>query len=374
MTVVVGHLVVLGVAALTTAGVTPIVRAVAARAGAVVAPDERRVHERSTPTAGGAAMLVGLVAAMVVASRMDQYEAVFDGSSEPLGVVVAAAVIFAIGLVDDVRDVSPPAKVSGQVLAASVLWVAGATMFFFRVPVLGVLVLSPDVVPLVTVLWVIVMANAINLIDGLDGLAAGVVAIAAGAFFLYADLLGSEGQIPPGNVGPLVALVTVGICLGFLVHNVHPATIFMGDSGAMLLGLLMAASTMTVGGRANDQLAGGTYFFFAPVVIPFLLLGVAMLDAVWAVARRASRRQALTTADKDHLHHRLLRLGHTHRLSVAILWGWTLLLSAVALAPAYAGSADALVPLGVMATALTGITVLVPRLRRQRADAGGGGT
>ncbi|MEO1063400.1 MAG: MraY family glycosyltransferase [Actinomycetota bacterium] len=362
------HLIVLCTATVVTALVTPVVRRLATAAGAVVAPDERRVHERPTATSGGAAMLVGLFAAVGVATQLPTYEPVFAGSTEPVGVLIAATVIFLVGLLDDLREVSAPAKVTGQALAGVVLYALGVTMFFFKVPVLGVVVLGPELAPLVTVLWVVLMANAINLIDGLDGLAAGVVAIAAGAFFLYSLLLRDEGQIGPENVGPLVALATVGLCLGFLVHNVHPAKIFMGDSGALLLGLLMAASTMVVGGRANDQFAGGTYFFFAPVAIPFLVLGVALLDTVFAIARRATRRVGLSTPDKDHLHHRLLRLGHTHRQSVAILWAWTLLLSATALYPAFAGSAGAFVPIGVAAAALVGFTVLVPRLARDDGD------
>ncbi|MEM9033539.1 MAG: MraY family glycosyltransferase [Actinomycetota bacterium] len=353
-----------------TALTTPLVRRLAGVLGAVVAPDERRVHRRPTATLGGMAMMAGLLAGMGVASQLPTYEEVFVSSTEPLGVLIGAGVIFCVGLLDDLNDISAPAKVTGQVAAGVVLYALGVTMFFFRVPVLGTVVLGPDLAPLVTVLWVVLMANAINLIDGLDGLAAGVVAIAAAAFFLYSLLLRDEGQIGAGNIGPLIAVLTIGLCLGFLVHNIHPASIFMGDSGALLLGLLMAASTMVVGGRANDQFAGGTYFFFAPVVIPFLVLGVAVLDTVWAIARRASRRVGLSTPDKEHLHHRLLRLGHTHRQSVAILWAWTFLLSATALSPAYAGSAGAFVPIGVAAAALIGVTVLVPRLSRGAEDAG----
>lgn len=349
-----------------TAVATPLVRHLARLIGAVVAPDDRRVHQRPTATLGGMAMMAGLLAGMGVASQLPTYEPVFVSSTEPLGVLIAAGVIFGVGLLDDVRDISAPAKVTGQVAAGVILYALGVTMFFFRVPVLGTVVLGPDLAPLVTVLWVVLMANAVNLIDGLDGLAAGVVAIAASAFFLYSLLLRDEGQIGADNIGPLIAVLTIGLCLGFLIHNIHPASIFMGDSGALLLGLLMAASTMVVGGRANDQFAGGTYFFFAPVVIPFLVLGVAVLDTLWAIARRASRRVSLSTPDKEHLHHRLLRLGHTHRQSVAILWAWTLLLSATALSPAYAGSPGTFVPIGVAAAALVGATVLVPRLSRDR--------
>jgi len=340
-------LIVVGVAAGGTAALTPAVRLVAHRIGAVVEPDERRVHLRATPTLGGMAMFASFLAAFAVASRLETFRDVFESSSEPLGIVVAATVIFLVGAVDDLRPVSPPAKMAGQVLAASVLYLLGVTLFYVRVPFGGLWALSPDVVPLITVLWVVVMANAINFIDGLDGLAAGIVAIAAGAFYLYSQQLLDAGVLASSNVGPLIALVAVGCCVGFLPHNFHPARIFMGDSGALFLGLLMAASTMTTGGRVVDQFSGQTYFFFAPMIIPFVMLGVPILDAASSVIRRARRGIPWSQADKGHLHHRLMRLGHGHRRSVLILWNWTALLSAVVLFPTITGDGDALVPLVV---------------------------
>ena len=137
--------------------------------------------------------------------------------------------------------------------------------------------------PLLTALWVIAITNAVNLIDGLDGLAAGVVAIASGALAVYGLHLQDLGNLPTDNIGPLIAVITCGICLGFLPHNFHPAKIFMGDAGALLLGLLMAASTMLIGGRSAGTVggvaaqSGETYFFFAPLFIPFFILGRAPL-------------------------------------------------------------------------------------------------
>ena len=247
-------------------------------------------------------------------------------------------------MIDDLREVSAPAKIAGIVLAASVLVISGISMLVFRVPFLGVFVLSSDWSYLLSVLWVVGMANAINLIDGLDGLAGGIVAIAAGAFFLYAQELGHEGLLAPGNIGALIAVVTLGVCLGFLPHNIHPARIFMGDGGALLLGLLMAASTMVVGGRTDRSFSGSSFFFFAPVLIPVVILGVPVIDTFFAIIRRARNRSGISTADKGHLHHRLMRLGHGHRRSVFILWAWTALLSAFVLYPIYSGSGDGVVP------------------------------
>jgi UDP-GlcNAc:undecaprenyl-phosphate GlcNAc-1-phosphate transferase len=352
---------VLAVAAAGTFGFTFVARRLAVRFSFIVMPDERRVHERPTPMGGGVAMFVAFLLAMAVASQLHQFRPVFRGNSEPLGVVVGAAVIFVIGLVDDLREVSAPAKASGQVLAGTVLYFSGLTMLFFRVPLLGTtVVLSPDLAPLATVLWVFGMANAVNLIDGLDGLATGIVAIAAGTFFVYADRLLKAGNVGPENSGLLVAVVVLGLCIGFLPHNFHPARIFMGDAGAMLLGLLMAASTLSVVGQTDVAFSGRTYFFFAPIFIPFFILGIPILDTAFAIVRRAGRRSGVAQPDKDHLHHRLMRLGHGHRRSVVILWVWTLLLSGLVLYPTFTNRGNAIVPFAVAALGVALYTLFAP--------------
>ena len=362
-----GYGIVFAVAAAVTFITTPLVRRLAIRVGAVVGPEERRVHKVPTPTLGGGAMFIAFLVAMVVAGQLDSFGNVFQGSSEPLGVVISAAVIFAVGLIDDVREVSAPAKVAGMVLAGGVLSLLGVTMFFFRIPFSDrdFISLSPDLAPLIGILWVAGMANAINLIDGLDGLAAGIVAIAAGAFFLYTTRLPS-GILPQDSIGPLVAAITCGLCIGFLPHNFHPAKIFMGDGGALLLGLLMASSTMVVGGRVDDQFSGQTYFFFAPLVIPLVILGLPILDTVFAVVRRATRHAKLTEADKEHLHHRLMRMGHGQRRSVLILWAWTAVLSGIVLYPTYTSRGNAVVPTAVALMSVALYTVLRPGARRTR--------
>ena len=359
------HAGILLIAAVVTYLFTFVVRRLGPKLGAVVEPNERRVHESSTTTGGGAAMFLGLVVALASASRLGGFREVFAGSSEALAILIAASVMFGIGAIDDLRELSAPAKVAGQVLAASLLAILGVTLFYFRIPFGQLVVLSADWATLVTVLLVVIVANAVNLIDGLDGLAAGTVAIAAGAFYVYSGELQRAGLIDESNIGPLVALVTLGICLGFLPHNFHPARIFMGDGGALLLGLLMASATMTVGGRVADQFSGQVYFFFAPIVIPFLILGVPLADVALAVIRRAYRREGIATADKDHLHHRLLRMGHGHRRTVALLWAWTALLSCVALAPTVTGNGDALLPFGLLGAAFLLFLLLRPRFKAE---------
>src|SRR5438067_623375 len=363
------YLIVLAVAAVVTWLLTPTVRRVAIRLGAVVSPDNRRVHERPTPTLGGAAMYGGFLAAMAVASVLPKFRPVFRGTSEPLGLLIGATTMFAVGALDDLRDVSPPAKLAGQVFSGSLLSLLGVTLLFFRIPFAGFVVLSPDLSPLLTVIWVALMANAVNLIDGLDGLAAGVVGIAGVAFFLYSLRLSDSGLLASSNLAPLVAIIAVGVCVGFLPHNAHPARIFMGDAGALFLGLLLAATTIVVGGRTADQFSGQTFFFFAPLVIPFVILGVPMLDIALAIVRRAARRTSIAMPDKEHLHHRLMRLGHGQRRAVFLLWAWTALLAGFVLAPTYTNEGNALVPFGIAGLALVLYAIFHPTAREARRAA-----
>ncbi len=347
------------IAAVVTALFVIPVRRTALKVGYVALPDERKVHQRVTPYGGGAAMLIGACVAMAAAALMHPLHPVFAGSSEPLGVVLAAAAIFVVGLVDDRREMSAPAKVAGQVLAASILYFLGVTMYQFKVPLAGYLVLTPGVTPLVTAFWVVALTNATNLIDGLDGLAAGVVAIGGGALAIYGLRLMDLGLLPASNIGPLVACIACGICLGFLPFNYHPARIFMGDAGALLLGLLMSASTMVIGGRTPPA-SGVTFFFFAPLLIPFFILGVPLLDMAFAFIRRTVSGSGFSVADKNHIHHRLMRLGHGHARSVLILWAWTALLSGFVLFPLFWPTVNAIIPFGALALLILLYTVLHP--------------
>ncbi len=360
-----GYLLVGGVGALVTFGTAFVVRRVAPRVGAIAQPGPRSVHADPTPSLGGAAMFVGFCAALATASQVDQFHEMFDSSSEPLGLLLAAAVMFVVGAVDDVREVSPPAKLAGQILSGSVLSVLGVTMLYFRVPFASYdyVVLSPDLATLVTVLSVVVLANAMNLIDGLDGLATGIVIIAGAALFLYSDRLLKAGLLDGSNIAPLVAVIAVAICVGFLPHNFSPARLFMGDAGSMFLGLLLAAIVITMGGRTADQFSGQTYFFFAPLLIPIVILAVPLLDTAFSFARRLAQRKPFHTADHEHLHHRLMRLGHGPRRSVTILWLWTALASAAALIPTYTNRGNALVPIALAGLALLLFTYFHPGIR-----------
>jgi UDP-GlcNAc:undecaprenyl-phosphate GlcNAc-1-phosphate transferase len=368
------YLVVGAVAALVTLALTPLVARIARRIGWVVQPDARRIHTSPTPDVGGIAMFLGFAAALGVAWQMDSFSQLFAHNSEPIGVLAAAAVVFAVGLIDDIHPISPPAKVTGTVIGGLILTWFGVTMYFFRVPFLDVFELSSDWTPLVTVLWLLGMTQAINLIDGLDGLAAGIVLIAGSAFFIYSRELGDLDFLQAQNIGPLIAIVAVGVCAGFLPHNFNPARIFMGDGGALLLGCLMAVSTSVVGGRADtvgQYVPGQTYFFLAPIFIPLVILGVPIFDMCFAIVRRTRRRSGAFVADKGHLHHRLMNLGHGQRRSVIIMWGWTAVLSATVLFPVFTDARTPFIPISVVGVGLALFTLLHPEARRARDGAHG---
>jgi UDP-GlcNAc:undecaprenyl-phosphate GlcNAc-1-phosphate transferase len=346
-------------------------RAISLQVGYTAQPGERKVHQNVTPYGGGGAMLVGFCVALLFAFLIPVLRGVIISSHEMLGVLLATGVIFVVGVLDDFREMSAPAKVAGQFLAASILYFSGATMYQLKLPFAGFIVLGPSILPIITAVWVFALCNAINLIDGLDGLAAGIVAIASGTLCVYGLRLEDLGLLPATNVGPLIAALTCGICIGFLRDNFHPARLFMGDAGALMLGLLMSASTMVIGGRTPPT-SGVTFFFFAPLLIPVFILGVPLVDAVWAFVRRTASGQGFHTPDKDHIHHRLMRLGHGHRRTVIILWAWTALLCGFVLLPLFDTRANVFIPLGVAVLVIALFTWMSPlrwRLRRLREGA-----
>jgi UDP-GlcNAc:undecaprenyl-phosphate GlcNAc-1-phosphate transferase len=350
-----GYLLVLLAAFVTTLTITPLLAKIAHRVNAIAYPTTRSVHTKPMPLIGGVAMIFGLMAGILTAMSLEQFDSMFKSSTEPLALVLAAGVITLVGFVDDIREVSPPAKVAGQVLAGSIMSLLGLTMLYFRIPFASFdyIVLSKDIAPVFTIAAVVVMANAINLIDGLNGLAAGICVIAGTGLFLYSDRLFKAGLLEGSNLGPLIAIITVGLGLGFLPWNFFKPITFMGDSGALLLGLLMAACTVSVGGRVADQFSGQTYFFYAPLFIPLVILGVPLADTFFSIIRRIIKKRSFSVADKDHMHHRLMRLGHGPRRTVVILWLWTALLSIIVLVPTYSnGAGNSVIPFAIPALGL----------------------
>ncbi len=327
-------------AAAVTFLLTGLVRLFAIRTKAVATPRERDVHVTPIPRLGGVAMYGGVLAGMLVADRLPVLRSAFD-SLDAIAVVLAGGLIVLVGALDDRFDLDAVTKLAGQVTAAGVLVLFGVQWFLFYVPWEGagatgsVLVLGQDQAVLITVLMTVVLVNAMNFVDGLDGLAAGIGLIAAasiGAFSLgQLNLQSSVESYPP----VLIAATLAGACLGFLPHNFQPARIFMGDSGSMLIGLMLAAASTSASGRVNPTAYGASdaLALLSPLLVVAAVLFIPLLDFGLAVLRRTRAGQHPFHADKMHLHHRLLEIGHSQRRAVLLiyLWAGVLAFGAVAL-------------------------------------------
>ena len=314
--------------------VTPAVRLLARRAGAMTAVRDRDMHDAVTPRLGGLAMLAGVVCTMLVASQVPFLEGLFRDSRQPWAILAAAVLVCVLGAADDKWDLDWVTKLAGQVLAALLLAWQGVSLV--TLPINGVTVLSGRSALILTVLVVVVAMNAVNFIDGLDGLAAGVMAIGGSAFFLYAYLLTRDASATDySSLAALLTAVMIGACAGFLPHNLARARIFMGDSGSMLLGLMLAASAIAVTGQVDPARLSGADFFgqFLPILLPIGVMVIPFLDFALAVLRRIGSGRSPFHADKAHLHHRLIRLGHSKRTAVLIMYIWTVVICVGLLLP-----------------------------------------
>lgn len=356
------HLAVALTAAVVTAALTPLVARLARRLGAVDVPaDPRKVHREPVPTLGGLAMLVGFLAAMGVARLLGEFEPLFAATSEPVALLAGVLLIVVIGVADDLVGLPPTIKLAGQIVAALGVVVFGIQLVHFWVPGLEIVALSPDLGLPLTILALVAMINAVNLTDGLDGLAAGVVAIGALAFFLVAHAQRSSGitdAVP--NSATLIVVIVLGMALGFLVHNWHPARIFMGDTGSMLLGLLLGAAGVAYVGRTSVP-TDVDFFGAIPLLVPVLVLAIPFADSAFAVARRTLRGQSIAVADKEHLHHLLLAFGHSHRRAVLVLYYWSLVLAFGSVGPAFLAWSRLLPWLGLAVVVGAVITLLGTR-------------
>jgi UDP-GlcNAc:undecaprenyl-phosphate GlcNAc-1-phosphate transferase len=322
------------------------VRVLALRLGAVAWPRKRDVHVTPTPRWGGLAMLCGVLAGVGMAYQLPALRLAFDNNaSEVVGVMGAALLLAAVGALDDRYDLDALTKFAGQTTAAGILVIFGVQWTVFFVPWGGsdsaesgsLLILGQEQGVLLTVLLTVALVNAMNFVDGLDGLAAGIGMIAAAAVGLFAiGLVGRVGNDPSVYSPALIAAVLAGACLGFLPHNFNPARIFMGDSGSMLIGLLLAAATTSASGKISIIGAGATdvLALFAPLIVLAAVVFVPLLDLLMAVVRRTRKGLSPFSPDKMHLHHRLLEIGHSQRRAVLLiyLWAGVLAFGAVALA------------------------------------------
>ncbi|HEU4361328.1 MAG TPA: MraY family glycosyltransferase [Mycobacterium sp.] len=354
-------------AAIITYFATGPVRVLATRLRAVAYPRERDVHLQPTPRMGGLAMYIGVVAAVFLASQLPALTRGFVYSSGMPAVVVAGGVIMGIGLLDDKWGLDALTKFAGQITAASVLVTMGVAWSVLYIPVGGVGTVVLDQVSsiLLTLALTVSIVNAMNFVDGLDGLAAGLGLITALAICVFSvGLLRDHGGdvlfYPPA----VISVVLAGACLGFLPHNFHPAKIFMGDSGSMLIGLMLAAASTTAAGPISQSAYGARDVF--ALLSPFLLVAAVMflpaLDLLLAIIRRTRAGLSPFSPDKMHLHHRLLQIGHSHRRAVLLIYLWVGIIafgtaSTIFFDRRYTGA----VMLG--ATAIAVAVTLVPLLR-----------
>jgi UDP-GlcNAc:undecaprenyl-phosphate GlcNAc-1-phosphate transferase len=290
---------------------------------------ERDVHTRPTPRLGGVAMFIGILVAIgvawLVSARFPLLSIVFSNPEQMAAILGAALLIVAIGVADDIWDLDWMTKLAGQFIAAGL--VAWKGVQIYSLPIFGgITVGSSWMSVIITIFAIVLVMNAINFIDGLDGLVAGVALIANGVFFLYSYLL--VQQTSPSNyfnLASLIAVLVVGVCVGFLPLNWHPAKLFMGDAGALLIGLLMATAAVSVTGQINPGSLGSSQLLgaFIPIILPFAVLVIPLLDFGLAIIRRLRAGKSPFSADRKHLHHRLLDMGHSHLHAVLIFYSWT---------------------------------------------------
>jgi UDP-GlcNAc:undecaprenyl-phosphate GlcNAc-1-phosphate transferase len=325
------------VAATATYLLTVIAREIALRTGAVARVRDRDVHAEPIPYLGGLAMLGGLVAAYVVAHHLP-FLSTRSGPfvfHDARNVLIAGALICAVGVLDDLFELDALTKLGGQVLAAGFLILNGIQYMYFPQGHGGQFALDPAQGALLTAFVVVATMNAVNMVDGLDGLATGVVGIGALAFFAFCYQLTSLNNASRASTGALISAMLAGACAGFLPHNINPARLFMGDSGSMLIGLVLSASAITLTGQYSDadlaQGAMGTTASlaptFLPLALPVTLLVVPIADLVLAVIRRTRAGRSPFAPDKQHLHHRLLEIGPSQRRAVLIMWMWAALVA-----------------------------------------------
>ncbi|MFF4961276.1 MraY family glycosyltransferase [Streptomyces sp. NPDC001222] len=392
------YLLTLCITAAVTYLLTGPVRKFAIVAGAMPEIRARDVHREPTPRLGGIAMFFGLCAGLLVADHLKNLNEVFAKSNEPRALLSGAALIWLIGVLDDKFEIDALIKLGGQMIAAGVMVMQGLTILWLPVPGVGLVALTQWQGTLLTVALVVITINAVNFVDGLDGLAAGMVCIAAAAFFMYAYRIWYGYGLEAAAPATLFAAVLMGMCLGFLPHNMHPARIFMGDSGSMLIGLVLAAGAISVTGQvdpdAMNLFSGSeratvhqTVPVYIPLLLPLTIIAVPVADFFLAIVRRTWRGQSPFAADRGHLHHRLLDIGHSHSRAVLIMYFWAAIISFGALAYSV-NSASMWIVLGIMALSAVGLVLLLlprftpraprwaeafvpPRYRRRRgAEAG----
>jgi UDP-GlcNAc:undecaprenyl-phosphate GlcNAc-1-phosphate transferase len=348
-----------------------VARELAMHAGAVAQVRDRDVHAIPIPYFGGIAMLGGLAAGYLVAWHLPFLSLAGDVVFHDAGwVIVAGAIICAVGVLDDLIELDALTKLGGQILAAAVLVVNGVQLYSFQLPGQGQFILDSSQGMLLTIVLVVSTVNAVNFVDGLDGLAGGVVGIGAVAFFAFSYKLADVNGETLAITAALLCAALGGACLGFLPHNFSPARIFMGDSGSMLLGLVLAGSALTLTGQFGNvgQDGTGRQAGLLPVLLPLLLpisiLLVPFVDLMMAVVRRTRAGKMFYHPDKKHLHHRLLEIGHSQRRAVLIMWLWAALIAFGSVLANIYPTPLTWIGIAAWAAATLAATFLLPRVHR----------
>lgn len=325
------YLLVFAVAGVVSYLLCVVARELATRTGATARVRDRDVHDVPIPYFGGIAMLGGLAAGVLVAKQLpflsQQPQMLHDAGT----VLIAGALICAVGALDDLFELDAITKFGGQLVAVGFMVLNGVQFYSISLPGVGQFLLTSSQAVLLTMLMVAGTVNALNFVDGLDGLAGGIALIGAVAFFVFCYQFANATGQTLAITAAVLCVAMGGACAGFLPHNFSPARLFMGDSGSMLLGLVLSGATLTLTGQfAAVQLAHGSGLgppSFLPTLLPFVLplsiLTIPLLDLVLAVVRRTRHGQAFYQPDKKHLHHRLLEIGHSQRRAVAIMWLWS---------------------------------------------------
>ncbi|HZU57038.1 MAG TPA: MraY family glycosyltransferase [Actinocrinis sp.] len=377
------YLVVMAVAWVVTYLTTGLVRVAAIRFAPPPELRDRDVHTVPTPRLGGVAMYLGFLAALLFAAHLPMlHQWVYNTSLTIPGLLWGSGLLILLGVIDDRWGVDALIKLAGQVFAASVMVLSGVQIQWLPIPGYGTVVLDPTSSAVLSILIVVVMINAVNFVDGLDGLAGGMCAIAALAFFAYGYRLQVGYFISTAAPAVMIAAIVAGMCFGFLCHNWSPARIFMGDTGSMLLGLLLAAITILAIGQVDPDLViqaahsqtAATHKSLAvyiPLVLPFSCLALPMIDMIMAVVRRTAAGRSPFSADKQHLHHRLLQIGHSRQRAVLIMYLWSSLISAAVILATVTPPHRPPILYAMGALGLWLLVLLLPQARRRmdaRAD------
>lgn len=362
------------VAATVTYLLTPVARRIALRWGALTAVRDRDVHAIPTPRLGGIAMLGGFGAGVLVATQMPFLGprlAGPDATRQTVALLLGAGLICLLGVADDRWELDALTKLAGQVLAAGVMVIGGVQMLYLPVGGLGgdgaprTFVLGPAEGTVLTVVLVVLTVNAVNFVDGLDGLAAGIVAIAAASFFVFSYILTVNESLTRATTPGVVAVALVGACVGFLPHNFSPARIFMGDSGSMVIGLLLASTTITLTGTvAPNAVDTNLVPALLPLLLPIAVMALPFLDVVLAIIRRTLAGRSPFAPDKQHLHHRLLERGHSHARAVLVMYLWSAVIAFGATAVVFLDTPMLIASLVAVCVVAVLLTMNIPRLRR----------